>query len=64
MTEDQKDIIQKAAEALRETCMFRYEIYTRYSCIDRKSWTYEQECRYGSNEDYELSLKLDEMAAE
>ena len=61
MTEDQKDLIQEAASALRESCMFRYDIYTRNSCIDRRDWTYEQECRYGSEADYELSLKLEKM---
>lgn len=61
MTEDQKDLIREAASALRDACMFRYEKYTQFSCIGRSDWTYEQECRYGSDEDYELSLKLDKM---
>ena len=61
MTEDQKKLIQKAANALRDACYFQYEVYTQDSCANRRNWTYEQECRYGSEFDYELSLKLDKM---
>lgn len=64
MTEDQRDTLRKAAYALRESCMYRFEKYTQFSCIDRKNWSYEQECRYGSEDDYELSLKLDKLAEE
>jgi len=62
MTEDQRDLIREAAHALRDACIFRFEKYTQFSCTDRNDWTYEQECRYGSECDYELSLKLDKMA--
>ena len=62
MTEDQRDTLRLAASALRESCMYRYEKYTQFSCTSRKDWSYEQECRYGSDEDYELSLKLDKIA--
>jgi len=64
MTEDQIDILRKAAEALRESCMNQYERFTEHSCTDRRNWTREQECRYGSEYDYELSLKLDKMAGD
>lgn len=62
MTEDQRNTLLEAAEALRSACMYRFEKYTQFSCTDRKNWSYEQECRYGSDSDYELSLKLDKMA--
>ncbi len=64
MTEDQKELMLKAAEALREACIYRYEKLTEHSCTDRRNWSHEQECRYGSECDYELSLKLDKMAEE
>jgi hypothetical protein len=64
MTEDQKDTIREAAQALRDACMYRFEKYTEFSTSDRSDWTYEEECRYGSDCDYELSLKLDEMTKE
>ena len=62
MNKEQAELLIQAAEALRNGCYYRFEQYTRHSCTDRRHWTYEQECRYGSNEDYELSIKLDALA--
>ncbi len=62
MTEEQIKLILEAAQALQDACIYKYERLTEYSCADRMSWTYEQQCRYGSDSDYELSLKLTEFA--
>jgi hypothetical protein len=62
MNTDIELALREAAEAIRSLCHDRYQTYSDYGCIDTRNWTYEQECRFGSNEDYELSLKLDSIA--
>ena len=61
LTNEQAELIIEAAECLQSACFYRFEKYTAHSCTDRQSWTHEQCCRYGSEEDYELSLKLFKM---
>jgi len=44
--------------------MYHFVKYTEFSTSNRSDWTYEEKCRYGSECDYELSLKLDKIADE
>lgn len=62
MTPEQIRLLLDASDALQDACLFRYERFTEHSCADRSTWTPEQRCRYGSDLDYELSLKLVELA--
>ena len=58
LTAEEDKLLVDAAFAIQELCLFKYEAFTANSCTNRQHWTREQECRYGDEIAYELSLKL------
>lgn len=64
MNKDQKELLLEAASALQECSYSLYEWYTENSTTDHTNWSFERKCRYGSEYNYELSLKLIALANE
>ena len=62
MNTEQIRLLLDASDALQDACKYCFEQITANSCTDRRNWSHEQKCRYASEHDYELSLKLIDLA--